>query len=306
MNEIKSTLSEDLKILTVKVFEDGKEIDQASFELDDVVGVYPYVHSPKTSSKIKFNKWPPMLIRIPSDIMQKLIILSRGVNATELEKKAKDNVKPCPEPSKTEFCKGPFDNQVGGDHYQNGDVPGPAEWCMKQGLGFGESSGIKYLARHERKGGLEDVKKAWQYCEFVAWVKYGVDLRKAGIEKIEKSFPDWAKTKFPMTFAEYSERMEPTAIYPSRGANLAYPILGLVGEAGEVAEKFKKILRDPDGELSRSGRRDIAKELGDVLWYICEIGKQMGFSLGKIASMNTNKLESRMARGVLGGNGDNR
>lgn len=78
---------------------------------------------------------------------------------------------------KTEFCKGPFDNQVGGDHYQNGDIPGPAEWCMRQKLGPGESSGIKYLARHRQKGGLEDIKKARQYCEFVAWVTYGVDLR---------------------------------------------------------------------------------------------------------------------------------
>ena len=79
---------------------------------------------------------------------------------------------------KTEFCKGPFDSQVGGSHYQYEDgLPGPAEWCMRQNMGAGEAAAIKYLARHDKKAGLEDIKKAYQYVEFIAWVKYGVDLR---------------------------------------------------------------------------------------------------------------------------------
>jgi hypothetical protein len=99
---------------------------------------------------------------------------------------------------KTELCKGPFDNQVGGDHYQNDSgLPGPAEWCMKQNLGTGEGAAIKYLVRHERKGGLEDVNKARQYCEFIAWVKYGADVRRG------KTFADYVHEQNAWSFKTF-------------------------------------------------------------------------------------------------------
>lgn len=109
-----------------------------------------------------------------------------------------------------------------------------------------------------------------------------------------------------MTFNEYQKRALETAIYPAKGQNFSYPALGLVGEAGEVAEKIKKIIRDKDGILSEVDKFEITKELGDVLWYIAILAEEMGFDLEEVAKMNLEKLASRKERGVLGGSGDNR
>lgn len=109
-----------------------------------------------------------------------------------------------------------------------------------------------------------------------------------------------------LTFAEYAERAGATARYPGRGeGNLTYPTLGLTGEAGEVAEKVKKILRDQGGEIGDK-RELLVKELGDVLWYVAALAHELGVSLDSVALGNLEKLESRRARGVLGGSGDER
>lgn len=102
-----------------------------------------------------------------------------------------------------------------------------------------------------------------------------------------------------------------TAVYDHP---LMYPTLGLVGEAGEVAEKVKKLYRDellslggdPILELSVDTRVEIAKELGDVLWYVTAVASDLGFDLDEIATMNIEKLHSRKRRGRLRGSGDNR
>ena len=109
-----------------------------------------------------------------------------------------------------------------------------------------------------------------------------------------------------MTFNEYQEQSRKTAIYPARGLNFVYPTLGLVGEAGEVAEKMKKVLRDDGGKISDEKRGEIKKELGDVLWYIAQLATDLGFSLEEVAASNLEKLFSRMERNVLTGSGDNR
>lgn len=83
-------------------------------------------------------------------------------------------------------------------------------------------------------------------------------------------------------------------------------LLGLVGEAGEVAEKFKKILRDKDGKLSVSDKQDIIKELGDVLWYTSAIAHYLDIPLQQVADINLEKVLSRKSRGVSHGKGDNR
>jgi NTP pyrophosphatase (non-canonical NTP hydrolase) len=83
-------------------------------------------------------------------------------------------------------------------------------------------------------------------------------------------------------------------------------ILGLVGEAGEVAEKFKKILRDKDANLSDADKAEIVKELGDVLWYISSITHYLGVPLQEVADVNLEKVHSRKKRGVTHGSGDNR
>ena len=87
---------------------------------------------------------------------------------------------------------------------------------------------------------------------------------------------------------------------------LLHLVLGLVGESGEIAEKFKKWVRDLDSDESRIDRADIAKELGDVLWYVAVLADYLDLSLDDIATANLAKLASRQGRGVLGGSGDNR
>jgi NTP pyrophosphatase (non-canonical NTP hydrolase) len=97
-----------------------------------------------------------------------------------------------------------------------------------------------------------------------------------------------------------------TAIYPNRGSNFVYPALGLVGEAGEVADKLKKVIRDNEGVLIDPVRDAVAKELGDTLWYLAALAFEMDYDLNEIAQINIDKLNSRKERGVLSGSGDNR
>jgi len=101
-----------------------------------------------------------------------------------------------------------------------------------------------------------------------------------------------------MTFDKYQRMAQSTAIYPDK-FKVYYPALGLAGEAGEVANKVKKIMRD-------SKEYDIAGEVGDVLWYAAALCSDLGLSLGDVAAKNLNKLNSRKTRGVLSGSGDNR
>jgi NTP pyrophosphatase (non-canonical NTP hydrolase) len=83
-------------------------------------------------------------------------------------------------------------------------------------------------------------------------------------------------------------------------------VLGLVGESGEIAEKFKKRIRDLDSDEARIDRADIAKELGDVIWYVAVLAEYLDLSLDDIATANLARLANRQERGVLGGSGDNR
>ena len=83
-------------------------------------------------------------------------------------------------------------------------------------------------------------------------------------------------------------------------------VLGLPGEAGEAADKFKKIIRDKGGVISKSSREEIVKELGDVLWYVAMIAEYLEVPLSEVASMNIEKLESRYKRNKIHGSGDNR
>lgn len=99
----------------------------------------------------------------------------------------------------------------------------------------------------------------------------------------------------------YQEYAATTAIYPKE-AKVAYPILGAIGELGELANKYKKVIRD-GVELDIE---DAMKELGDVLWYLSAIANDLGVSLGHIAALNLQKLADRQERGVLGGSGDTR
>ena len=109
-----------------------------------------------------------------------------------------------------------------------------------------------------------------------------------------------------MELNHYQERARLTALYPNVGENPIYPTLGLSGEAGEVADKVKKVIRDKGGVFDNASTEAIMLELGDVLWYIAQLSSELGFSLDSVAEANLSKLSSRAARGKLGGDGDKR
>ena len=104
----------------------------------------------------------------------------------------------------------------------------------------------------------------------------------------------------------YQRESRKTALYPEVGNNTIYPTLGLVGEAGEVADKIKKIIRDKNSLFDEDSKEAIKLELGDVLWYISQLSSELGYELEDIAHSNLQKLVSRKNRGKIQGDGDNR
>lgn len=109
-----------------------------------------------------------------------------------------------------------------------------------------------------------------------------------------------------MNLNTYQKQARATAIYPDIGRNLWYPTLGLAGEAGEVAEKVKKLYRDHDGVITHTRTLEICKELGDTLWYISNVASELNIDLDSIAKMNLTKLTQRAAESKLHGEGDER
>lgn len=109
-----------------------------------------------------------------------------------------------------------------------------------------------------------------------------------------------------MDFDEYQKKCKKTAVYPKIGENFVYPLIGLQGEVGEVSEKIKKLFRDDGGKLTGEKRMEIAKELGDVMWYLAQLSTELGLKFSDVVKMNLEKLASRKERNVLHGSGDNR
>ena len=121
---------------------------------------------------------------------------------------------------------------------------------------------------------------------------------------------DWEAISMDMD--EYQTQAMNTAIYPDE---LLYPMLGLQSEVGELAGKLKKHFRDNEYEVTMENciaempaelRLEMAKEAGDILWYLTAIASDLGYSLEEIASLNLEKLADRKDRGVLKGSGDHR
>jgi NTP pyrophosphatase (non-canonical NTP hydrolase) len=106
-------------------------------------------------------------------------------------------------------------------------------------------------------------------------------------------------------FAEYQKAAMEFAIY-GVGNAVVYPSLGLAGESGELCNKVKKVIRDDAGVLADDKRAAIGAEIGDCLWYLAALCRDLGLSLEQIASENIQKLFSRRQRNVLAGSGDNR
>ena len=108
-----------------------------------------------------------------------------------------------------------------------------------------------------------------------------------------------------LDFQTYQQRARTTAVYPDCGrGNWTYPALGLAGETGEICEKLKKALRDDGGRISPERHALLAKELGDVLWYVSALCSELGLDLQAVAEANLAKLAQRRAAGKLHGDGD--
>lgn len=108
-----------------------------------------------------------------------------------------------------------------------------------------------------------------------------------------------------MHLADYQRRAVETAIYGA-GDYVNYPILGLVGEAGELANKYKKVLRDDKGTLTSERRLELISELGDVMWYCAALARDLNIGLDEVAEINLKKLQQRKQNGTIVGSGDNR
>ena len=115
-----------------------------------------------------------------------------------------------------------------------------------------------------------------------------------------------------MNFNEYQKRASKTDYRSKKfekklmGNLLFYPTLGLVGEAGEVAEKVKKLFRDHEGKVDAQFKENIKLELGDILWYVAKLARALGIPLEAVAQGNLKKIMSRKKRNMIHGNGDHR
>ena len=103
----------------------------------------------------------------------------------------------------------------------------------------------------------------------------------------------------------YQQVAKQTAIYPREQA-IIYPTLGLTGEAGEVANKVKKIIRDDGNKINEGLVQEISAEIGDCLWYISVLADDIGIKLSDIANANLIKLANRKEKGTIHGSGDDR
>lgn len=110
-----------------------------------------------------------------------------------------------------------------------------------------------------------------------------------------------------MSFDEYQEKALTTAIFNDDPImDKTIWAMGISGEAGEVLEKWKKIVAYKDGVVTEEDVNEIKKELGDVIWYVAVMAHSLGLSLDEIMELNLRKLADRKKRGVQKGKGDNR
>ena len=138
-----------------------------------------------------------------------------------------------------------------------------------------------------------------------------IELKKLIKEKVDPSRYDEVEElllnefKKPLTINQYQDKAIATAIY-GEGSSIIYPTLGMCGEAGEVADKVKKVLRDSNGEFTGEKKLELAKEFGDVAWYIAALCRDLGYTMEEVLQMNLDKLASRKERNMISGSGDNR
>jgi NTP pyrophosphatase (non-canonical NTP hydrolase) len=110
-----------------------------------------------------------------------------------------------------------------------------------------------------------------------------------------------------MNFDEYQKQALKTAHQnPNSLMDKTIWAMGVAGEAGEVIEKWKKIVAYKNGRISQEDKAELAKELGDVVWYVAVLAHSLGLSFEQIMASNIKKLADRQKRNVIKGAGDNR
>ena len=125
---------------------------------------------------------------------------------------------------------------------------------------------------------------------------------------LKEDAEQWMKERYMsnITATEYQRRAAEPAIFTSDKA-LEYLTLGLTGEAGEIANKVKKLIRDgADREEHHAKLNAVGHELGDVMWYCAMLAKEVDMNLGRIMEDNLDKLPDRKDRNLLQGDGENR
>lgn len=140
------------------------------------------------------------------------------------------------------------------------------------------------------------------YCQF----RTSSEKDKLSHEEMHAYIVKEGKSDKCLTFEAYESDVLSLGFYPNKGNNIVYPVLGITGEAGEIADKVKKVQRDKKGILSEEDRKALIKELGDVLWYITAMADELDISLEEVAYVNIQKIHSRRERGTLSGEGDDR
>jgi NTP pyrophosphatase (non-canonical NTP hydrolase) len=166
---------------------------------------------------------------------------------------------------------------------------------MGNELGY---KGRALLALKEmRKEAIEKIS-CTDTAEVLKILKDEVAVLKRVSERLEKMSSD-------NMMDAYQRLTSTTAVYPKERA-LEYTSLGLVGEAGEICNKVKKVIRDNGGVLGHEKLDDLRSELGDVLWYVAQLATTLNTRLSDVANFNLRKLADRKKRGVLQGSGDNR
>jgi NTP pyrophosphatase (non-canonical NTP hydrolase) len=111
----------------------------------------------------------------------------------------------------------------------------------------------------------------------------------------------------PMTLDDYQKEALVTALWSGDDLkDLSHWVLGITGEAGEIAEKVKKLIRDFNGQLNEEQKFELVKEIGDVMWYLAVLAEHLGYKFEAVGRMNIDKLRDRQKRGKIGGSGDNR
>ena len=123
---------------------------------------------------------------------------------------------------------------------------------------------------------------------------------------LKQEAEQFLKDKYDMVdFNSYQRSASKFAIYPPQH-KLIYPALGMASEAGEVANKVKKLIRDGEDTMPHDWKEQLASEIGDVLWYCAALASDLDMSLSVIAKQNKDKLEARLKKGTIQGSGDKR